>query len=219
MKRVSAGGSHALQQWQTVINTHKRSDTKYTLWLASILPHFQSIHALCNRAVTFQLRNAIVCSKSQTELDRKWIGIDRTRPRVCAWSCWWRIQVGWWKYGVVVAFLPTPAVFPSKSSLKTWNLPCYAGLSALMPVSEKFQFYYILADGKQQEPVSTIPTFLKNIWYNLWWNKTKINYFKLTCFLTVNSMETVTLRKLTAHCFNFWATKFTFIFPLLIHFL
>lgn len=38
MVGVSAGGSHAPQQWQTVINKHKLSDTNYTLQLASILP-------------------------------------------------------------------------------------------------------------------------------------------------------------------------------------
>lgn len=60
MNGESAEGSHALQQWQTVkTHTHKPSDTNYTLWLASILPRFQSIHVLCSRSVTFQQKDSI----------------------------------------------------------------------------------------------------------------------------------------------------------------
>lgn len=72
MEGVSAGGSHALQQWQTVINTHKLSDSNYTLRLASILPHFQSIHALYPRAVTFQQRNAIEPTRAGQEVNKNW---------------------------------------------------------------------------------------------------------------------------------------------------
>lgn len=68
MKGVSAEGSHALLQWQTVINTQILSATNYTLQLASILPHFQSAHALCPRAVSFKQRDAYEPKK----------GVDRT---------------------------------------------------------------------------------------------------------------------------------------------
>lgn len=76
MKGVSAGGSHAPQQWQTVINTHKPSDTNCTLRLASILPHSQSIHALCPRTVTFQQRNAIEQTRAMNRTGSEWESIE-----------------------------------------------------------------------------------------------------------------------------------------------
>lgn len=60
-------------------HTQKRktwSDKTTTLQLASILPHFQAIHALGNYAVTSQQRNAMEKNTKSHEADRKWMEID-----------------------------------------------------------------------------------------------------------------------------------------------
>lgn len=94
MKGVSAGGSHALQQWQTVINTHKLSELHTAVGINSTsLPVDPRLVSLC-RYIPAEEHNR---NNKSRELDRKWMGIDGTRPRVCAWSCWWRIRVGWWR--------------------------------------------------------------------------------------------------------------------------
>lgn len=113
MEGVSAGGSHALQQWQTVINTHKLSDSNYTLRLASILPHFQSIHALCPRAVTFQQRNAIEPTRAGQEVNKNW---SNQTSSVClillVRDPGWLVEV----WCVVVPVMLTFVVFCSQGS-------------------------------------------------------------------------------------------------------
>lgn len=95
MKGVPAGGSHAPQQWQTVINTNL--GTLCTLRKASILPHFESIHASCPCAATLGRRSQ--STNTSHEPDREWMGIDWTRHSgVCAPDpAAERIQGGRWR--------------------------------------------------------------------------------------------------------------------------
>ncbi len=78
-------------------------------------------------------------------------------------------RLRWWRCGVVVPFLLTFVVFCIKGVFsETCNLPCSTGLSAFLTLSEKWQFFCSLADGKQEESVSEIdPAKGVNDWVSL----------------------------------------------------
>lgn len=91
MKGVSAGGSHALQQWQTVINTQTEWYELHTaVGINSTSLPVDPCLVSSRRYIPAEECNR---TNKSHEPDRKWMGIDRTRPWACARSCWWRIQV------------------------------------------------------------------------------------------------------------------------------
>lgn len=104
-----------------MINTHKQSDTNYTLRLASIKPHFQPIHALWRCIPVAEECNQ---NTQSHEPDRKWLAVDWARPRVCSWSCWWRIQAGWlvevWCSGSLFAHIYS-LLYSKGIFSKIWN--------------------------------------------------------------------------------------------------
>lgn len=125
MRGVSVGGSHALQQWQTVINTQ----TEWYKLHTAVGINSTSLPVDPCLVSSRRYPPAEECNRTNKSRgrDRKWMGIDRTRPWVCAWSWRWRIQAGRWC--VVVPFLLTFVVFCSECVCsKTCNPPFYTGL-------------------------------------------------------------------------------------------
>lgn len=93
-------------------NTHTNRVIRTTRcgWHQSYLASSRSM-ACVPCAVTFQRKDSIGPTRA---MDQTGSEGELIKPDLCAWSCWLRIQVGWWRYGVVFPFLLTFAVFSSK---------------------------------------------------------------------------------------------------------
>lgn len=168
-----------------MINTHKQSDTNYTLRLASIKPHFQPIHALwcCIPAAEECNQNT-----QSHEPDGKWTGFDWARPWVCSWSCWWRIQAGWlvevWCSGSLFAhiyfYFCSQGIFS-----KIWN-PVL--LHLCMHATFWEMHFLLLADGKREDQVSKLDILWRRS-VSLLDTKTTTNHHYVNYLLTVNASD------------------------------
>ncbi len=134
---VSAGGSHALQQWQTVINTQTECCELHTaVGINSIsLPVNPSLVSSCCY-IPGEGCNQTIKSR---EPDRKWMETDGPNlecvsdpigegPRLAGGMLW----------------------LPFCSQLQSFVVKSSFLKSVFMPLSEKWQVFYSLADEKQE---------------------------------------------------------------------
>lgn len=93
MKGVPAGGSHAPQQWQTVINTNLVTRSAHCRKHQFFLTLSRSMPRVLAPLHSADDRNQPTRAMNQTESELELIELD-IQECVCAWSCCWK-DPGW----------------------------------------------------------------------------------------------------------------------------